>query len=390
MMNKSAITCRIGAAFLLAVGAWGTAGAGSLDQAVLNTICDDADAGADILDQCTVFDLDSPNRTAAANGNNLGITGSQGRTRSDVRDRLNNLRDGDEMGGGSAADWTTGKLGMFLSADGRDGERDATANVTGNDSTTLGATLGGDWRFSDALVAGIALTYTSADTDYDGGAGNLDTDGYGATIYASYAPEGRFYFDGYLGFTMQNLDSRRNISFTSGGTPVTAVANGDTDSDEFTGGVSVGADYGQDAWSYGPHAQIDYSNTDVDSYSETGGSGFAIRYGSQTIKSLQSVLGAHVSRAISTDWGVAVPHARLDWVHEFKDDNRRIAANFVQSPTNTFEILTDSPDRNFGRAGIGISALTANGWVSFADYQYQFAHSFQDEHSFSLGLRREF
>ena len=39
---------------------------------------------------------------------------------------------------------------------------------------------------------------------------------------------------------------------------------------------------------------------------------------------------------------------------------------------------------------VGISALTANGWVSVADYQYQFAHSFQDEHSFSLGLRREF
>lgn len=366
---------------------------GPLDDVVIDVVCNNTASNSDLEAQCAVFDLDSPTRSAAASGNNLGVTGAQGRSKIKVRDRLETLREADEdeeQSGGSAADWHIGKLGLFISGDATLADRDATANELGNDTTTLGLTAGADWRFSDNLIAGLAFTYSNGDTDFDAGAGDLDTQSYGGLLYASFAPTDIIYLDAYAGYSVQDYDGTRNIAFTAGGTPVSASAGSDTSGDEWTFGASLAADFGLGAWTLGPHAQIDYSRTEVDSYSESGGSGFAIAYGDQTIKSLQSVLGAHASYALSTGWGVVVPYGRLDWVHEFEDDARSVPASFVQAPTVPFVVQTDEADRDFGRVSIGASALWPGGWVAFADYQYQFAHSFLTEHKFTIGLRKEF
>jgi outer membrane autotransporter protein len=387
------ITHTLAAAFLVYCGgAISTAAnaTGQLDEAVLREICrNDPDVGADLEAQCAVFDLDAPNRTAAANGNNLGITGAQGRSSVDVRKRLDDLRE-DDGEGGMAADWTVGKLGIFITGEATFSDRDATANELANDSTDTAVTIGADWRFDDSLIAGIALTYGSGDTDFSGNAGKLDTDSYAATLYASVAPNDTYYFDGYVGLGRQDYDGRRNISFSAGGTPVNATANSDTDGDEWVAGVSAGADFAFEGWTIGPHAQLDYSRREIDAYSETGGSGFAMSYGDQTIRSLQSTLGGHASFAHSTDWGVVVPSARIEWVHEFKDDDRQIPASFTQSPGNSFVIQTDEADHDFFRVGVGVSAIMPHGWVAFSDFQTQFSHDFLDRHVFAIGLRKEF
>jgi len=364
----------------------------ALDDVVLNDVCDDVAAGSALAAQCAVFDLDSPTRSAAASGNNLGITGAQGRSKIKVRDRLEGQQQTEVEGqsGGSAADWHVGKLGLFISGDATLADRDATANESGNDTTTLGLTLGADWRFSPAFIAGLAFTYSNGDTDFDAGAGDLDTQSYGGLLYASFAPNAIIYIDAYAGYAVQDYDGTRNIAFVAGGTPVAASANSDTSGDEWTFGASIAADFGLGGWTLGPHAQIDYSRTEVDAYSESGGAGFAIAFGDQTIKSLQSVLGAHASYAISTGWGVVVPYGRLDWVHEFEDDSRSVPASFVQATAVPFVVLTDEADRDFGRLSVGASALWPGGWAAFADYQYQFAHSFLTEHKFTVGLRKEF
>jgi len=362
-----------------------------LDDVLLDGICADAGTGPDLQAQCAVFDLDSPTRGAAAAGNNFGIAGGTGRGKTDVRDRLEALREGEEeQGSGQAADWVIGKLGIFISGDGAWLDRDNTGNEIGHDTLTAGFTAGADWRFSDAFIAGAAFSYSRGSTEFNNNAGDLDTDSYSALLFASFAPNDIIYFDAYIGYGFQDYEGKRNIAFVAGGVPVAARANSDTDGTEFTAGMSAAADFALGAFTLGPHAQLDYVDTDVDGYAESGGAGFAAAFGDQSIESTQSVIGVHLSYAASTSWGVLVPYGRLDWVHEFQDKARSIPTSFVQSPGNPFVTRTDKATRDFGRITLGISALWAGGWAAFADYQNEFAQEDQTEHRLSIGLRREF
>ncbi len=364
--------------------------AASLDEALLANICrNDPAIGPNLAAQCAVFDIDAPTRTSAANGNNLGISGTQGRSSGDVRRRLDELRE-DTEGDGLAADWAIGKLGIFVTGDAAFIDRETTSNEIGGDTVNMGATVGADWRFSDALIAGLALTYGTADTDFSAGAGDLDIDSYGATLYASFAPNELVYVDAYFGYGVQDYDGRRNVAFVAAGVPVAASATSNTDGEEWVAGASAALDFAFCAWTIGPHAQLDYSSRDIDDYSENGGAGFALTFGDQSVESLQSVFGGHASHALSTDWGVLVPSAKIEWVHECKDDSRQIPASFVQSPANPFVVVTDEADRDFVRLGLGVSAVLPDGWVAFADYETQFAHVFIDRHAIVVGLRKEF
>ena len=365
-----------------------------IDEVILNRVCDEvAGSGNQLEKQCLVFDLDGPNRTSAANGNNLGISGGQGATTNQaaekVKDRLEEIREGGE-GGGSAAEWMIGSLGLFISGDGEFSDRDPTLNEPGNDSASGGVTAGADYRITDSLVVGVAISYSAQNTDFDGGAGELDTDTLTGTLYASFAPNETLYFDAYVGYGDLDYDGTRTIAFVTGGVPVAAVAASNTDGDQVIAGFGGGADYYFGGLAVGGHAQFDYSDLDIDAYSETGGAGFAIAYGDQSIVSAQSVIGGHASYALSTSWGVLVPAARLDWVHEFENDARAIAANFVLAPGTPFTVLTDAADSDFARLGLSLAAILPGGWIGFADYQYQFAHSFLTVHRFSAGVRFEF
>lgn len=381
---------------IMSVGPVGQAAA-QLDEGVLKNVCRDESnpPAPDLAAQCDIFDLDGPNRTTAANGNNLGITGAQGRAAAqlaaeNVRERLEELREGDQEGGGAAADWMIGRLGVFIAGDGSISDRDTTLLETGYDATSAGVSVGADYRLTDSFVLGVAFSYNNTDTDFVGGAGDLDSDAVTGTLYASITPNENFYLDAYVGYAGLGYDGVRNIAFTTGGVPVSAVAATDTDGDQLIAGAAAGYDFYRGAWSLGPYAQFDYSDIDIDAYTETGGSGFAISYGDQSITSIQSVLGVHASYAASMTWGVLVPDARVEWVHEFDDDSRAVPASFVSSPAFPFTVVTDDSDANFGRVGLSLTAILPGGIIPFADYEYQFGHSFVTSHSFSAGFRIEF
>ena len=68
-------------------------------------------------------------------------------------------------------------------------------------------------------------------------------------------------------------------------------------------------------------------------------------------------------------WGVLSPYARFTYVSEQENDSQVIDARFASDPTNTLiAIQSDDPDTNFFRWGVGLSALFANGFSAFIDY----------------------
>ncbi|MFC6672940.1 autotransporter outer membrane beta-barrel domain-containing protein [Marinobacterium aestuariivivens] len=376
-------------------------------------ICEGADPESDLASQCELILEAGPGsgnrRSAAATGNNMGIQGAQSRISltgarlqaTNIESRLDEEDDEDEEnGGGASAEMNFGRLSLFVTANYTDTERDDSDFETGYDEDLYGATFGADYRYSDQVTAGVAIGYSDSEADFDNSAGSLDTDNISLIAYGNFRPRENLYIDAYLGYAWLDYDSTRNINYelfvddgvnppVSLGT-VSEVATGDTDGDQWFGGINLGYDRVSGPWTLSPQASLDFIETDIDSWSESGGGGLAQSYDDQSISSLTTSLGAQVSYALSRSWGVLLPQASIFYVHEFDDDSRTITSSFAEDTGNTaLNYQTDEPDRNYFTAGIGATAVLANGIMPFVDYQALLGHDFLDEQVITIGVRVE-
>lgn len=311
--------------------------------------------------------------------------------------------------GGAAGDDSTlgGRLGVFLNGRIGSGSKDTTDLEAGYDVDTLGLTLGTDYRLNDRAVIGAALSYGKTEADFDRkpavglSGGSLDSDGYSLAAFASWSGE-RAYGD--LIGTWGKLDhqSKRRISYTLAfNEPDPALgdlttnwdetARGDTESDLYSIGASFGYNFGNGPWRFGPLLAVSYLNVDVDGFSEKGAPGLELTYGDQEGESLQLQLGLDLGYTASMSWGVLSPYARFVYINEQQNDGQVIDVRYSSDPLNTvFSVFSDDPDENFYRWGIGLSAVFANGFAAFIDYDAVMSLDTVDYGEFTAGLRYSF
>jgi outer membrane autotransporter protein len=171
---------------------------------------------------------------------------------------------------------------------------------------------------------------------------------------------------------------------------VNTSANGENEGQEYNVSFSTGYDFSFGGLTVTPLVRVDYIDTQIDALDETGGQGWALHVDNQEFNSLTTAVGAQTSYAFSFPWGVLIPTARAEWVHEFSNDSRTVTAHFIQDPTQTkFNILTDSPDRDFVTLGAGMSAQFEHGISAFVNYETVVGHKYIEAHSFSTGVRFE-
>lgn len=293
-------------------------------------------------------------------------------------------------GGGASGDLSDQRWSTFVNGDFSTGEKDPTPNEDGFDFDTYGITIGADYRISNQLVAGAALGYSSFDSDLHTSStvagGQVESDGYGLSLYATYFVDS-FYLESVLSFGMTDLETQRNIVYPG----QNRTARSETDSDQLVFSIGAGIDFNQDALSYGPYVHFIYSNTEVDGYQETGAAELNLQVQAQDIDSKQSVIGFHVSNAMSHKNGVIMPHAWLEWHHEFDADGRVIRSSYVNDPNQfTLPVSTDTSDSNFFTFGLGISTVYAGGTQAFINYQTVLGLDNVEEHILSLGIRHEY
>lgn len=271
--------------------------------------------------------------------------------------------------GGNAGD-STSPWGAFISGIYSTGKRDATGRQTGFDLDSIGLTAGTDYRFSDALVGGVALGYTRADADFNNNGGSQEVDGYNLTLYGTYYTD-NIYVDSSLSYGVYDYDSERNIVYNSNNPAVASVnttAKGKTEGDQINFYVGSGYTISQGAMDYTPYAQLRYLDVTIDGYSETGGASpeLNMAISDQSVDSLQTVFGAKAAYNSSTSWGVFIPYARADWHHEFKNDVRAMSFQYVFDPLNTtYTLNTDEPDEDFFTLGFGFSTVYRSGQAYF-------------------------
>ena len=133
-------------------------------------------------------------------------------------------------------------------------------------------------------------------------------------------------------------------------------------------------------------------HTAIDGYQEKGISGLELIFDDRSRQSLQSELGINASLSASTGFGVLVPEADFEYIHEFQDDQRHISASFVedlQASRAVFSFENQRPDRDFFRGAFGASLVLPRGIQLFALYHTLLGHRYFDTQGVTAGVRIE-
>ena len=172
-----------------------------------------------------------------------------------------------------------------------------------------GAQLGVDIPLSDTTRIGLFGTYALMN-GRDGGRGSWDADGWGGGAYAEYWSEslvlrGMISAGGYDG------EHRRSINGET--------AKGDRSGNSWTGVVSVAAPLESGDWLIEPQAQISYTNTSLDKFSEHGADGeYQLSYHAMEVDQLGSEISLKFARPIRDgERSLFLPSLRLGWAADW-------------------------------------------------------------------------
>jgi outer membrane autotransporter protein len=140
-----------------------------------------------------------------------------------------------------------------------------------------------------------------------------------------------------------------------------------------------------------------YTHVTLDGFDEhmtdtsAPGLGLATSVDGRSLTSELGVLGGRISRTVTTDWGVLVPNALVEWNHEFKNDPQTVVTRFLADPTQTPIFVTDTRvDQNYFNLGIGLNAILPKGRSGFLYYEHVTGYSGVHENRLSAGIRIEF
>lgn len=302
----------------------------------------------------------------------------------------------DLLGGGASADDPDGgllddKWGLWARGNYSMGEKDRSSKSPGFDADQWSMVAGVDYRYSDKLVGGVALAHGQSSIDIDGGEGGLDTDSWAASLYGSAYVSKQFYLDAIVNVANADYGADRNIVYVDGAGLVDADARGDTSGMTYSAGISGGRDFLYKGFTLAPTVGFFYIDATIDSFTERGAGGLNLIYDEQSFQSFTGNFGVRATYAYNVSWGVLLPHLRIDYVREFKNDVDVFGVRFAADPNAMSAppilVETDNPDESYWRLATGLSAQFIHGISGYVEYQRLVSFEFISFQDVSMGLR---
>lgn len=302
--------------------------------------------------------------------------------------RLAEIRSG---GGGSADQPGTG-FGVWVNGDYQFLNKDTTRFETGFEQDTVGTTVGVDYSFRRGGAVGVAFNYAHEFGEYAGVAGGFDNNVFGVTLYGTVVPIENMFIDAFLGYTRKDytFDRRVDLSISPDRLALGRIDSA-TDSNEMNVGATLGYDFILGKFTVGPRLGVTYRDARISGFREHGSTGIELIYDDQNVVSLTSTVGVFASMAISTGFGVLVPQAGAEYVHEFANDQRSVGFTFVDlTGRPRFLFQTDPPDRNFFNIGVGAVAVFSRGLSAYVNVRQLLGYSDRTATTVTIGLRNQF
>ncbi len=256
--------------------------------------------------------------------------------------------------------------------------------------------FGADYRLRDNLFVGAAVSYEMADVKFAQG-GGLDVGGWKGSIYGGYFSGESFYLDAQASYGRSDYDSERRIQYDYVGGSVDRTADGDTTGDQIALGIGSGFDFNRGRLTFGPNVALSFIDVGVKSFSESGAGGLNLDIGHQQQQSLTLTTGAHLSYVFNTKFGVLIPNARVDYIHEFLDAPEFSTVRFSSDPlgndpsaaVTSLRVQAEVIDPNYLLWSVGTSAQFVRGFSGYLNYQSAEGYSGLKLQQVAYGFRYE-
>lgn len=277
----------------------------------------------------------------------------------------------DDGTSGMAAGSSVNGVTMWLQGYGQTSNQDLRDGVAGYDANTLGGAIGVDTTtLMDNGVIGVAFNYGVTNVESDNvNTTDTDVDNYGVSLYTNYDMGQQMFLNAQLGYARNNIDITRHDAGGAG-----LVANGSTDSNQYSGKLALGRDYMQE---YGmtvtPVVSAAYTYLDTDGYQETG-TGVLNAVASSTMHALNVGIGGTASwKMKNADGSVMKPSIRAGYAYDVTGDRVETTSSFTGDPAaTTFRTTGADPARHQFTGGVGMTYMTAADWDLSANYDYKY------------------
>ncbi len=301
-------------------------------------------------------------------------------------------------GGGAAGDDTEpaqggeplrdSPLGAFIQGRFSFGDMDQNIWQRGYHFDSRNLTLGADYRFTDQMVAGVLFNYINTNAQYGQNSGGMNSNSYLGALYGSYYLPMDFYVDWVASYGGHDYGFTRQYSYTG----FVGQAKSQPSGNQYGFALNGGKDLAWEGWLFSPYTRFEYTNLKIDSYQERGGDGFAMSVGGQTAHSFVSDLGVQVSHAFSLSWAVLTPAIRVEWEHQYLNNNRQVQMSLLDAAAGTggFVIQTGQPDRDYVNLGGSVVATLPYGGSGFLRYESRLGQSDITQHIVEFGVRMSF
>lgn len=297
------------------------------------------------------------------------------------------------LAGGTAGDGSLlAKLGFFASLQLEDADKDTTMMESGFDYSATSLTAGIDYAANEAWFVGGAFGVTSNSLDFKDGGGKVDSTILTFIGYSTYHM-GNFNVDVQAGFSNSDIDLSRHISYqtlTNG--MFEATTSGTTNGGQWFISTELQYLFSYKALTLYPAIKLNYMDSSVDSYADTGAGGWDVELGEQNVTQSSLEAGVQATYAINTSWGVFIPNIEFQLYDDLDTDQELLTGSFAYAPGEQYKfgMYGEEPESLYYQVGVGFSVLLPKGTSAFAGYRQTLSYTDYSASQFQAGLRMEF
>ncbi len=293
---------------------------------------------------------------------------------------------------------------LLLQAEYGDLERDESFLERGYETESYLFKIGADYRVTDDFLVGALIGYDRYDQTFNAdlpgvnfvpqaNEGDSEVSNLSLNLFATKNFADTGYLEAQLSYIYSDYEFNRSVVFQeSTRTKPLVDVNTDADTNGHQWALSFGGglENPMGPWTAGLYGRADLQKVVIDSYSESGGNGFAMSFDKESNTEVSGTLGVRISRAMNQGFGVLVPQAYIEHVHAFKADARTTVSSLIEDTAGTrFSVTGDDPDENYQNAGVSLMAILPDGVNAFIGYSTQLNNRYVDYYRINAGLRVE-
>lgn len=222
---------------------------------------------------------------------------------------------------GSSAGAKEKKMGVWILGAYSDIENDN--SLTEFDGDIVNVVGGVDYRFTNKIIAGVAVSFEKTDLDTTFNLGTFEQDGVGVMPYVAFILNKNISADLNVGYTDLDIDTTR----TSGGAISTASYSGD----RVTAGANLNFNKAIKKWSLGGSVGFLYIKEETDAFTESNGTA--------VVANEISIGQGRVSGRLGYNLGKVQPYVGLRYENEFwAPSDSIINGTLVETDTSGFVV----------------------------------------------------